>query len=117
MNIGIDIDGVLTNYEREVLDLGTKMSVEENWPIININQVEYDETKALGWKEEQAIMFWNRYLVKYFTETPVRTFATEVLEKLHDEGNKIYIITARNNYRITERILWKSTRNNKTMVK
>ena len=33
MNIGIDIDGVLTDLEKAIIDFGTKMSVEEKWPI------------------------------------------------------------------------------------
>lgn len=97
MNIGIDIDGVLTNFERELLDYATKMCVEENWPI-KIKLDEYDEEKGFGWNEEQAMKFWDRYLIKYFSETPVRTFAPEVIEKLRQEGDNIYIITARNNY-------------------
>ena len=97
MNIGIDIDGVLTNFEREALDFATKISVEENWPI-EVNLSEYDEIKAFNWNEEQAEKFWNKYLIKYFTETPVRNFAPEVIEKLRKEGNKIYLITARNDY-------------------
>lgn len=97
MNIGIDIDGVLTNFEREVLDYANKISVEENWPIkVNLN--EYDETKAFNWNDEQAEKFWNKYLMKYFTETPARNFAPEVIDKLKKEGNKIYLITARNDY-------------------
>ena len=97
MNIGIDIDGVLTNYEREALDYATKMCVEEKWPI-NIKLNEYNEQKAFDWNEEQAMKFWNKYLIKYFSETPVRTFAPEVIEKLRQEGDKIFIITARDNY-------------------
>ena len=97
MNIGIDIDGVLTNFERELLDYATKMCVEENWPI-KIKLDEYDEEKGLGWNEEQTMKFWHKYLIKYFSETPVRTFAPEVIEKLRQEGHRIYIITARNNY-------------------
>ena len=97
MNIGIDIDGVLTNMERELLDYATKMCVEEEWSI-NVKQDEYDEEKAFNWTEEQGEKFWNKYLIKYFTQTPIRKFAPEVIEKLKEEGNKIYIITARNNY-------------------
>lgn len=95
MNIGIDIDGVLTDMERMEIDYGTQICIEENWPI-NINLSEYEETKTFGWTEEQAEKFWNRYLVKYVNESIPRTFAPEIIEKLQKEGNKIYIITARN---------------------
>ena len=94
MNIGIDIDGVLTDLEGMAIDFGTKMCVEENWPI-NINLSEYYETKKFNWTEEQEEKFWNKYLVKYVTESNPRAFSQEVIEKLQQEGNKIYIITAR----------------------
>lgn len=95
MNIGIDIDGVLTNMERIVTDFATKMCVEENWNI-SVNASEYDQDKAFNWTKEQTDKFWNKYLVKYVTETPAREFAKEILEKLQQEGNQIYLITARN---------------------
>lgn len=95
MNIGIDIDGVLTNLERTMLDYGTKLCVEENWPI-NLNLNEYSETKEFNWTNEQAKKFWNKYLVKYVTESEARDFAKEIIEKLQQEGHKIYFITARN---------------------
>lgn len=97
MNIGIDIDGVLTDLERMTLDFGTKMCVEENNPI-NINLSEYYETKKFDWTEEQAEKFWNKYLVKYVTESNPRAFAPEIIKKLQQDGNQIYIITARNEY-------------------
>jgi len=97
MNIGIDIDGVLTNYEREQLDYATKICVDEGWPI-DIDLSKYHETDVFNWKQEQANEFWNRYIIKYFSETPVRIFAPEVIEKLRQEGHKIYIITARDGY-------------------
>lgn len=95
MNIGIDVDGVLTDLERMCIDFGTKISVEENWPI-SINLSEYEETKTFEWTEEQAEKFWNKYLVQYVRESSPRKFAPEIIEKLQKEGNKIYIITARN---------------------
>lgn len=94
MNIGIDIDGVLTNYERDAIDYGTKMSVEEKWPI-DIDVSKYLEVNAFKWDKEQAQKFVDKYFVRYLTETPVRAFAPEVIEKLKQEGNKIYLITAR----------------------
>ena len=94
MNIGIDIDGVLTDFQRETMDYGAKMCVEEKWPI-NINEKEYWEVKAFNWTEEQRKKFWDKYFVKYLEETSARTFAAEVIEKLQQEGNNIVLITAR----------------------
>ena len=50
MNIGVDIDGVLTDLERMALDFGTKMCVEENIPI-ELNLSKYWEIE----KEKRKI--------------------------------------------------------------
>ena len=94
MKIGIDIDGVLTDLERTTIDFGTKMCIEENWPI-TIDLSKYWEVEAFGWTSEQADKFWNKYLVEYVTQSPARRFAKEIISKLREERNNIYIITAR----------------------
>ncbi len=95
MNIGIDIDGVLLDFEREAVNLGTKMSVEENWPI-DIDLSAYWDIQLFNWNDEQAKKFWDKYFIRYLKESTVRKFAPEVIEKLQQEGDKIYLITARN---------------------
>ena len=95
MNIGIDIDGVLVDLERYVIDYGTKMCVEKKWPI-NLKLNEYFEGKKFSWSEDQEEEFWNTYLEDYVLNTKPREFAKEVIDKLKKENNKIYIITARN---------------------
>lgn len=101
MNIGIDIDGVLTDLERMAIDYGTKLCVEEDWPI-ELNVSEYLETKTFNWTEEQALKLWNKCLFQYVTQGASRTFAPEVIERLREEGHKIYIITARDEYGLPE---------------
>ena len=59
MNIGVDIDGVLTDVERAVIDYGTKMCVEENWQI-NIDISKYNTNEAFNWTEEQENKFWSK---------------------------------------------------------
>ena len=97
MNIGIDIDGVLTDLEKAIIDFGTKMSVEEKWPI-KIDVSKYWEVEALEWTQEQADKFWNKYLVEYVVESKPRMISEEIIEMLKKEENNIYIITARNEY-------------------
>ena len=94
MNIGIDIDGVLTDMEREVTDYATKMCVEEGLPI-EVDVSKYYETDSFNWTQEQSDRFWNKYLVPYVVESNARKYSKEIIEKLRQEGNKIYIITAR----------------------
>lgn len=96
MKIGIDIDGVLTDFEKFIYDYGTKFSVEnEAGKIFNPN--EYDENKVFGWSNITGNKFWSEYLEFYASKYPARKFASEVIHKLKEEGNQIYIITARCN--------------------
>jgi len=85
MNIGIDIDGVLTDYERFVADYGAKFCTEHNIPY-SIKPEHYDEGKVFGWTEEQTEAFWNEYLVYYASNYPTREFASEMIQKLKDKG-------------------------------
>ena len=97
MNIGIDIDGVLTDLESFMRNYGTKFCVEENHPI-QISELNYNEKETFKWTAEQAEKFWNKYLVQYVVEGKPRECAQEVLKQLQENGNKIYLITARNEY-------------------
>ncbi|MBO5413261.1 MAG: hypothetical protein J6A29_03030 [Clostridia bacterium] len=106
MRIGIDIDGVLMDIERFIVDYGTKFCAENNLPI-NIKIGEYDECKMLNIDEEQAIKFWNEYLVYYATEYSPREFAPEIINRLKEEGHEIYIVTARNDYGVPQKYIGK----------
>ena len=92
MNIGIDIDGVLIDLERTTIDCGTKMCVEKNIPI-KIDLSKYWETEKFNWTQEQDNEFWNEYLFTYVVESQTRAFAPQIINKLQQEENKIYIIT------------------------
>ena len=94
MRIGIDIDGVLTNIEEFVMNYVTKYCVENNIEY-SISDSNYDYCKTFGISKETEIDFWKQYLEDYAVNEKVRPFATEIIEKLRDEGNEIYIITAR----------------------
>lgn len=97
MRIGIDIDGVLTDCERFMIDYWSKFSAENNIEG-NITLGEYDDTKMFNCSDEQAIEFWRKYVIYYFENYPVRDFAREIIKKLKDEGNEIYIVTSRDDY-------------------
>ena len=97
MRIGIDIDGVLTDSERFVTEYGTKFCIENNLTY-RIKLDKYDSAKALGISPENDEKFWNRYLKKYITESIPRECASEIINKLKEEGHEIYLVTARNEW-------------------
>ena len=96
MRIGIDIDGVLNSQYNFCIDYGTKFCNElGKYRLENINAI--DTTDMFLWGEDIAHQFWNRYREDLVVKLPAKKYASEVIKKLKDEGNIIYIITARKN--------------------
>lgn len=93
MKIGIDIDGVLTDFEKWQLEVGSKFFIKYNKNIVNPNG--YDSKDVFNATKELDSEFWRDYLYDYAKNEPARKFAGEVIDKLKDKGYEIYIITAR----------------------
>ena len=55
----------------------------------------YDIEEIFNVDEKAEDEFWKKYLYEYAKNEPARKFASEVINKLNDEGKEIYIITAR----------------------
>lgn len=94
MRIGIDIDGVLTDIEQWQLDYGSKVVCEQYHKGI-INSDGYDIKEIFDVERNLDDEFWRKYLYDYATNEPARKFSDEVTNKLKEDGNEIYIITAR----------------------
>lgn len=94
MRIGIDIDGVLTNIEQYILDNATRFLVQNNIDY-KVGQSNYDFYKSLGINKEVELDFWSDNLFNYAKYEKARPYASEIIKKLKEEGNEIYIITAR----------------------
>lgn len=93
MNIGIDIDGVLTDFEKWQLEVGSKFFLKYGKRIVNPDG--YDSDTVFNVSKEIDFEFWKENLADYAKNEPARRYAGEVVNKLQQEGNKIYIITAR----------------------
>lgn len=93
MNIGIDIDGVLTNDDDYIIDCTSKFCYENNLDFFG-NPYAY-EYKKLSWDEDTINKYRDLYFDNYVDNEPVRKFACEVIKKLKEDGHKIFIITGR----------------------
>lgn len=93
MRIGIDIDGVLTDIEQWQLDVGGKFFSKFNKGVANKDG--YEITEIFNVSDDLDNQFWNEYLYEYVTKEPSRKYASEVIKKLKEDGNEIYIVTAR----------------------
>lgn len=96
MKIGIDIDGCMNNQHDYVINYATKY-ISENRLSYNVINFEKENTEEIfGWNEEIAHDFWEKYRQNLVKEN-IRPFCSEVINKLYDEGNEIFIITSRYN--------------------
>lgn len=100
MNIGIDIDDTISETFETLLPYAQKYTIEElvreanvdlNQPFLNHFYIE----KMFNWNKEEAMNFWIRYYEEILRQVNIKKFASDVINKLKDNGNKIYLITAR----------------------
>lgn len=94
MRIGIDIDGVLTNIERFIIDYLSKYCFENNIKY-KVGASSYHVSEVFNISEEAEEGFWREYLEFYAKNEKARPFSAEIIKKLKKEGHEIYIITAR----------------------
>ena len=92
MRIGIDIDGVLTDIEQWQLDYGSKFYFEKYNKQI-LNNEGYETTDIFKVDSKLDDEFWTEYFKDYSINGDVRKLANEVIKKLKQDGNEIYIIT------------------------
>lgn len=110
MNIGIDIDDTLSNSFESVAADAQRFDIEElgnSGNVKNYGKIDnhcYIENMYPHWTKEQIDLFWDRYFVNMLTKATPKQYASEIIGKLKDDGNKITIITSR--YEVIEGSNW-----------
>ena len=114
MNIGIDIDDTINNLHeiliKKCIEFNEKQGIKHD-----IKTDEWNWDKAYGWDRELAKKFVEENIEEAYLNAPIKENAMQVINKLHTEGNKIIIITARgsehckNAYELSEK--WLSQKN------
>lgn len=100
MNIGIDIDDTISETFEALLPYSQKYTIEDLKRKSNIN-INGNYTNHLyienanGWNDIETQNFWKKYYGDVLKEVNIKKFASEVINKLKKNGNKIYLITAR----------------------
>lgn len=101
MNIGIDIDNVISNFDDTVLNEYLLHDKElRNNGIINKN-VNY-RRGMFDWTEEEENTFYENNIERFAKKLGVIEGAKEYIDKLHEDGHFIYIITGRDNGQYTD---------------
>ena len=97
MNIGIDIDNVISNFNEVLLSeylIHDKELREKG--IINKN-AEYIRKGMFDWSEIEEENFYKENIERIARKLDLIEGAKEYINKLHEDGNTIYIITGRDN--------------------
>ena len=95
MKIGIDIDGVILDYERILKTYGDLYDFIELKKDGIINRNEHYLRNRYDWTDEERMNFINKYFLKLSKETPLIPGAKDVIDMLQKEGNELIIISAR----------------------
>ena len=96
MIIGIDIDDTITDLSDIFLKYATLYN-KENEIDFKIDKTQWDIDKAFGWNNDDFMKFSKKYLEILLNEAKPKKGCVDVINKLREDGNKIIIITARNN--------------------
>ena len=100
MNIGIDIDDTISETFEILLPYAQKYTIEElgkegtidfNKECVNHYYIE----KMFNWSKEESISFWEEYIKEMLENVNVKTFAQDTIKNLKENGNNIFLITAR----------------------
>lgn len=96
MNIGIDIDNVISNFNEVLLDRFLKHDKTlRNTGILNNEK--YITEGMFDWTEEELKSFYDNIIEDVAVNLDLINDSKKYIDKLKSEGYKIYIITGRDN--------------------
>lgn len=95
MKIGIDVDGVIIDYERVLRAYGDLYDFIELKKEGIINRNEHLLRNRYNWTEEERINFVNNYFLKLSKKATLLPAAKGVIKMLQDEKHEFIIISAR----------------------
>lgn len=95
MKIGIDIDGVILDYERVLKTYGDLYDFIELKKDGIVNKHEHYLRNRYNWTEEERMKFINKYFLKLSKQTNLIPGAKDVIRMLQNEGHELIVISAR----------------------
>lgn len=102
VKIGIDIDNVISNFNDTLLNeyLIHDKTLRNNG-IINKN-AKYIRNGMFDWNEEEEKSFYKNNIERIVKNLGIIEGAKEYIDKLHNDGHVIYVITGRDNGEYTD---------------
>jgi len=103
MILGIDIDDtisktcdILVEYGREYTE--NYLNREAALEFTGDNSTHFYIEALYGWTKEESSKFFELYYKKFIENVTPKQDSVEIINKLHDEGHKIILITSRDNF-------------------
>ena len=90
MNIGIDIDGTLTDIGKYQIETGMRYFKREP-----ANCSAFDIEQIFACPAQERKKYWKKYIWAYCLRFPPYPDAAAVIRRLRRQGNRIIIITSR----------------------
>ncbi len=94
MNIGLDIDGCLTDIEQFHLKYGVPY-FEKKFQLSVVDETGKTIRQLFGCSKYQEARFWLRHFIAYSVKDPVREGAAEFTKWAYENNHQIHIITSR----------------------
>ena len=95
MKIGLDIDGVILDYERVLKTYGDLYDFIELKKNGIVHRNEHYLKNRYDWTEEERMNFINKYFLKLAKKAQLIPGAKDVIGMLQKENNELIIISAR----------------------
>jgi uncharacterized HAD superfamily protein len=95
MIIGIDMDDTICSTNELIIEEADKYDKEVLGGTGVKDADAYEFTEMMGWPEGMKGQFFKDRLELIMANAPIKPNAKEVINRLHDEGNKIIIISFR----------------------
>lgn len=101
MVLGIDIDDTISDTFEKIISYAQEFTIDvlnKEPKIVNLNCSNHFYVEFLhGWNDEETKKFFEIYYERIIKEVVPKTLSVKYLKKLYEEGNRIVLITARNN--------------------
>ena len=95
MVIGIDIDDTICSTNEKIIEEADKYDKEVLGGTGVKDATAYEFTEMMGWEKEMKGQFFADRLEYIMDNAELKPNAKELINKLHDEGNKIIFISFR----------------------
>jgi uncharacterized HAD superfamily protein len=100
MNLGFDIDGVISDFTIHFVNIIQK---RYGATLTDADMYSYDLSLVLGITKDEVADIVNETLK---SDLPLNPLAKETLDKLNSEGHNIYLLTARSDELIKYTLNW-----------